>query len=133
MNNLQQKFYFGKKIKKYKKHKKNSVRVEGSKWFNKNPYTLKLEGARLVGFQTISIVLIRDPHYVKNIDKWINKLKKSFYKKTKFYYLLVDHGIRKNSYQEAQKVKKLLKKESISLKIYVDKKKILKNKFIYKQ
>ena len=67
---------------KYKKHKKNSVRVEGSKWFNKNPYTLKLEGARLVGFQTISIVLIRDPHYVKNIDKWINKLKKSFYRKT---------------------------------------------------
>ena len=43
---------------KYKKHKKNSVRVEGSKWYNKNPYTLKLEGARLVGFQTISIVLI---------------------------------------------------------------------------
>ena len=31
-------------------------------------------------------------------------------KNTKFYYLLVDHGIRKNSYQEAQKVKKLLKK-----------------------
>lgn len=67
---------------KYKKNKSNGVRVEGSKWFNKNPYTLKLEGARLVGFQTISIVLIRDPHYVKNIDKWINKLKKSFYKKT---------------------------------------------------
>ena len=27
---------------KYKKHKKNSVRVEGSKWFNKNPYTCLL-------------------------------------------------------------------------------------------
>ena len=51
----------------------------------------------------------------------------TFTKKTKFYYLLVDHGIRKNSYQEALKVKKLLKKECISLKICVNKKKILKN------
>ena len=47
----------------------------------------------------------------------------TFTKNTKFYYLLVDHGIRKNSYQEAQKVKKLLKKESILLKICVNKKK----------
>ena len=41
--------------------------------------------------------------------------------------MLVDHGIRKDSYQEALKVKKLLKKECISLKICVNKKKILKN------
>ena len=68
---------------KYKKHKKNSVRVEGSRWYNKKPYTLKIEGARLVGFQTISIVLIRDPKYIESIDKWIDKLKNSFYRKIK--------------------------------------------------
>ena len=68
---------------KYKKHKKNSVRVEGSKWYNKKPYTLKIEGARLVGFQTISIVLIRDPKYIESIDKWIDKLRNSFYRKIK--------------------------------------------------
>ena len=32
---------------------------------------------------------------------------------TKFYYLLVDHGIRKNSSKEALAVKKLLKKKHI--------------------
>ena len=68
---------------KYKKNKKNGVRVEGSKWFNKSPYTLKLEGARLVGYQTISMVLIRDTYYIKNINKWGSKIKDSFLRKTK--------------------------------------------------
>ena len=49
------------------------------------------------------------------------------YKRTKFQYLLVDHKIRKNSHQEAKKVKNLLKKRNISLKIFVNKKKITKN------
>ena len=68
---------------KYKKNQNNGVRVEGSKWYNKSPYTLKLEGARLVGYQTISMVLIRDAYYVKNIEKWVSKLKNSFFRKTK--------------------------------------------------
>ena len=42
----------------------------------------------------------------------------SFCKKTQFYYLLVDHNIRKNSSQEAKKVKNLLKKEHLNLKIF---------------
>ena len=67
----------------YKKNKTNSVRVEGSKWYKKIPYTLKLEGARLIGFQTISIILIRYPYYLENIDKWVNKLRNTFYKKIK--------------------------------------------------
>ena len=49
------------------------------------------------------------------------------YKRTKFQYLLVDHKIRKNSHQEAKKVKNELKKRNISLKIFVNKKKITKN------
>ena len=51
----------------------------------------------------------------------------NFFKKTKFYYVLIDHKIRKNSNQEAQKVKKLLKKSNISLQIFSNKKKISKN------
>jgi len=51
----------------------------------------------------------------------------SFYKKTKFYYVLVDHNIRKNSAQEAKKVKNLLKKEFLNLKVLFNKKKITKN------
>ena len=51
----------------------------------------------------------------------------TFCKKTKFYYLLVDHNIRKNSNQEAKKVKNLLKKEYLNLKVLLNKKKITKN------
>tara|TARA_B100001093_G_scaffold445594_1_gene449308 strand:+ start:1119 stop:2138 length:1020 start_codon:yes stop_codon:yes gene_type:complete len=51
----------------------------------------------------------------------------AYYNKTKFYYALIDHNIRKNSNQESQKVKKLLKKKNISLKVFINKKKITKN------
>jgi len=45
----------------------------------------------------------------------------------KFYYLLVDHGIRKNSSKEALAVKKFLEKRKISLIVKKNKKKITKN------
>ena len=51
----------------------------------------------------------------------------SFCKKTKFHYVLVDHNIRKNSSQEAKKVKNLLKKKGLNLKVFLNKKKITKN------
>ena len=51
----------------------------------------------------------------------------SFYNKTKFYYILVDHNIRKNSNHEAQKVKNLLKKKKLNLRIFLNKKKITRN------
>ena len=51
----------------------------------------------------------------------------TFQKKTKFYYILVDHNIRKNSGSEALKVKNLLKKKKIKLQIFLNKKKIIKN------
>ena len=47
----------------------------------------------------------------------------TFCKKSMFYYLIVDHNIRKNSNQEAEKVKKLLKKEYFNLKVLLNKKK----------
>ena len=45
----------------------------------------------------------------------------------RFYYILIDHGLRKNSNLEAKQVKALLKKKNISLKIFQNKKKITKN------
>ncbi len=51
----------------------------------------------------------------------------SFKKKTKFHYVLVDHNIRKDSNREAKKVKKLLKKHLINLKIFINKRKIIRN------
>ena len=51
----------------------------------------------------------------------------AFHNKTKFSYILIDHNIRKNSNEEANQVKKLLKKKYLYLKILKNKKKITKN------
>ena len=46
-----------------------SVRVEGSNWVA-GAYTVKLEGARVAGYQTALLALVRDRHYVENIRAW---------------------------------------------------------------
>ena len=51
----------------------------------------------------------------------------SYNKKSQFYFVLVNHNIRKNSDREANQVKKLLKRKNINLKILSIKKKITKN------
>ena len=51
----------------------------------------------------------------------------AYHKKSKFHYVLVNHNLRNNSGNEAKKVKTLLKKKKINLKIFVNKKKIIKN------
>ncbi|MBB5722746.1 hypothetical protein FHS72_002376 [Loktanella ponticola] len=51
-----------------------SVRVTGSIWHQSDSYTVKLEGARIAGFQTISIVTIRDAHYVRNVQAWCDDI-----------------------------------------------------------
>ena len=35
---------------------------------------MKLEGARLAGFQTVTLVLIRDPRYVQNVSAWCSDI-----------------------------------------------------------
>ena len=57
------------------------VRVEGSRWHDARPYTVKLEGARRVGFQTVSMVMVRDGHYRAHIEDWVSALKDSFARK----------------------------------------------------
>ncbi len=47
------------------------VRVTGSEWIASGTYTVKLEGARSGGFQTVSLALVRDARYVENIRAWI--------------------------------------------------------------
>lgn len=46
------------------------VRVTGSRWVATEPYRVKLEGAVCRGYQTVSLVLVRDPRYVENIRMW---------------------------------------------------------------
>ena len=50
------------------------VRVEGALWVPSKKYTVKLEGAKIAGYQTSLLVLLRDNHYVKNAVKWTEKL-----------------------------------------------------------
>ena len=51
------------------------VRVTGGKWIPSPNYCVKLEGVRIAGYQTISLVLVRNIHYVRNINTWVNSLK----------------------------------------------------------
>jgi hypothetical protein len=51
------------------------VRVEGSRFEPADQYTVKLEGARTRGFETLSFVGIRDPHIVANIETWATLLR----------------------------------------------------------
>ena len=50
-----------------------------------------------------------------------------FEKKSEFFYVLINHNIRKNSSKEAKQVQILLKKYNIRLNILLNKKKITKN------
>ena len=54
------------------------VRVEGSAWVPTDAYTVKLEGARQAGFQTVSLVMVRDPHYVAHVEDWVEALEAAF-------------------------------------------------------
>ncbi len=46
------------------------VRVTGSVWRKANGYNVKLEGARVAGYQTVVLAVVRDPHYVTNAPTW---------------------------------------------------------------
>ncbi|MET9229971.1 acyclic terpene utilization AtuA family protein [Lentzea sp. NPDC003310] len=46
------------------------VRVEGSRFHPAEQHTVKLEGARIAGYETMSFTAIRDEHILANIEAW---------------------------------------------------------------
>ena len=50
------------------------VRVTGSEWVPSNRYTVKLEGARIGGYQATILAILRDERYVANAREWVEKL-----------------------------------------------------------
>ncbi len=50
------------------------VSVTGSKWVPSETYAVKLEGARISGFQTIVMALLRDKRYVANAAIWADDI-----------------------------------------------------------
>jgi hypothetical protein len=51
-----------------------TVRIRGSE-FIKQPYTVKLEGAALAGYQSIIVGGIRDPYIIRQLDKWLGSVR----------------------------------------------------------
>ncbi|MDO8881833.1 acyclic terpene utilization AtuA family protein [Pseudotabrizicola sp.] len=49
------------------------VRVEGSEWVP-GRYTVKLEGARIAGYQTTILAILRGAHYAAHAQQWVAKL-----------------------------------------------------------
>ncbi|MGB2295216.1 MAG: acyclic terpene utilization AtuA family protein [Candidatus Puniceispirillum sp.] len=58
----------------YKAESNRRVRVEGSVWVPSDNYTVKLEAAKIAGYQTTMLAIIRDAHYVKHSDLWVERL-----------------------------------------------------------
>ncbi len=52
-----------------------TVRVEGSRFEPAEQYTVKLEGAAVTGYETVSFVGIRDPEILRSIDVWTDLLR----------------------------------------------------------
>lgn len=52
------------------------VRVAGSVFEPAEQHTIKLEGARISGYETMSFTGIRDPHILANIEEWAALLAK---------------------------------------------------------
>lgn len=52
------------------------VRVEGSRFEPAQQYTVKLEGAAVTGYETVSFTGIRDPRILASIDEWAELLRK---------------------------------------------------------
>ncbi|WP_329138744.1 DUF1446 domain-containing protein [Streptomyces sp. NBC_01476] len=51
------------------------VRVEGSRFEPAAQHTIKLEGARVTGYETVSFTGVRDPYIAANIDRWAELLR----------------------------------------------------------
>ncbi|WP_199440304.1 acyclic terpene utilization AtuA family protein [Umezawaea beigongshangensis] len=52
------------------------VRVEGSRFEVAEQHTIKLEGARITGYQTTSFTGIRDPHILADVENWAALLRR---------------------------------------------------------
>lgn len=62
---------------RYEQLANGAVRVTGSVWNPELPYTVKLEGSRIAGYQTVTLTILRESRYVNNVDEWIDGVRKS--------------------------------------------------------
>lgn len=60
---------------RFKQEAEQKVAVSGSKFIPAKDYTLKLEGARPVGYRTLSLAGVRDPVFIEQLDSIIAGVK----------------------------------------------------------
>jgi len=60
---------------KFEQETENIVRVRGTRFIPSEKYTVKLEGAKRVGYRTVSLAGTRDPIMIRNIDEIIRGVK----------------------------------------------------------
>ena len=56
-----------------------SVRITGSEFIPSKDYTVKLEGAERIGFQSIMVGGIRDPYIIRRLDQWLAEVEAHIY------------------------------------------------------
>lgn len=59
----------------YEAYDATSVRITGSQFIRAQEATVKLEGAELIGYQTIMVGGVRDPFILKQFDSWLARVK----------------------------------------------------------
>jgi hypothetical protein len=57
-----------------------SVVIRGSRFHRAEQYTVKLEGAELVGFQALMIGGIRDPYILRQLDRWLQEVRETIHR-----------------------------------------------------
>ncbi len=79
---------------KFEQETENTVKVSGTKFVPTPKYTIKLEGARRIGYRTVSVAGARDPVMIQKIDEIIQGVKErvadNFKAKNWKYYLNVN-------------------------------------------
>lgn len=61
---------------KFEQLDERRVRVSGSKWVPSEKYTVRLEGVGLIGYRTIAIGGIKDPHLIEILDSVLETVRK---------------------------------------------------------
>jgi hypothetical protein len=73
-------------VARYSQEGFRATRVAGSRFQHADQYTIKLEGAQLVGYQTIVLGAIRDPLIIRQLDSWLESLEDSIAKRVEDIY-----------------------------------------------
>lgn len=70
----------------YESVSQTAVKVSGSRFDHAQRYTVKLEGAELLGYQSILLGSTRDPFIIRQIDDWLSRLRERVQSRVSMVY-----------------------------------------------